>query len=64
MKSASHIPIKLPSYNSLAIPRGVPVAAVKFNITEIALATCVAQTADFRNHIIIAFANKARSVLN
>lgn len=31
-------PIKLPSYHALAIPRGVPVAAAKIIITEIALA--------------------------
>ncbi len=39
MKSASRIPIKLPGYDALAMPRGVPVAAAKIIITWIALAS-------------------------
>ncbi|WP_292069825.1 hypothetical protein [Marivita sp. XM-24bin2] len=39
MMSASRIPIKLPGYDALTMPRGVSVAAAKIIITSIALAS-------------------------
>jgi hypothetical protein len=38
MKSANRVPIKLPGYDVLEMPRGVLVAAAKIIITAIALA--------------------------
>ena len=65
MKSASWIPIKLSSFDTLAMPRGVPAAAAKIIIMSVALATQeqstngnahgenqVANRAEFQNHLV------------